>query len=63
MPVLKQGQGTVAFQLTATSSGHDEVLDVQVTVNPNLHLRHCLQPHQYLRVLCNAHGWRLLRIC
>ena len=30
MPVLNQGQGTVAFQLTAVSSGQDEVLDVQV---------------------------------
>ncbi len=30
MPVLKQGQGTVAFQLAATSTGTDEVLDVQV---------------------------------
>ncbi len=32
MPVLDQGQGTVAFQLTALSSGQDEVLDVQVGV-------------------------------
>ncbi len=30
MPVLDQGQGTVAFQLTAASSGQAEVLDVQV---------------------------------
>ena len=30
LPVLDQGQGTVAFQLTAVSSGQDEVLDVQV---------------------------------
>ncbi|KAL0030093.1 hypothetical protein WJX79_006567 [Trebouxia sp. C0005] len=29
LPVLDQGQGTVAFQLTAVSSGQDEVLDVQ----------------------------------
>lgn len=30
MPVLDQGQGNVAFQLTAVSSGQAEVLDVQV---------------------------------
>lgn len=30
MPVLDQGQGTVAFQLSAASSGQAEVLDVQV---------------------------------
>ena len=30
MPVLDHGQGTVAFQLTAVSTGQDEVLDVQV---------------------------------
>ncbi|DBB08109.1 TPA: hypothetical protein ACH3X3_008304 [Trebouxia sp. C0006] len=29
MPVLDQGQGTVAFQLSAASSGQAEVLDVQ----------------------------------
>lgn len=29
MPVLKQGEGTVAFQIFATSSGTDEILDVQ----------------------------------
>ena len=30
LPVLKQGQGTIAFQLHATPSGTDQVLDVQV---------------------------------
>lgn len=30
MPVLQDGTGTVAFQLKATSSNHEEVLDVQV---------------------------------
>lgn len=30
IPVLQQGKGTVAFQLKATVSNHEEVLDVQV---------------------------------
>lgn len=30
MPVLQDSQGTIAFQLKATSSNHAEVLDVQV---------------------------------
>ena len=32
LPVLKQGQGTIAFQLEATPSGTEEVLNVQVCV-------------------------------
>ena len=30
MPVLQDGTGTMAFQLKATASNHEEVLDVQV---------------------------------
>ena len=30
MPVLQDGTGTVAFQLKATHSNHEEVLDVEV---------------------------------
>jgi len=44
MPVLNQGQGTVAFQLTAVSSGQDEVLDIQVglDVQRKTAMQHCL---------------------
>lgn len=30
LPVLQQGQGSIAFQLLATASSTDEILNVQV---------------------------------
>lgn len=47
IPVLQQGTGTVGFQLKATPSNHEEVLDVQVCHAPcsrGLFCRVCVPP-------------------